>query len=250
MDRRSPDRHRRPTGGETHATEGPRVAIVTGASQGIGAAVAEVLAKRGFAVSLAARRPMGLVAIENRIRDSGGFAFVAPTDVSEPGQVRELIAETERRFGPVDLLVNAAGAVHRAPLTSTSEADFDRMLGVNLKGAFLCTRAVLPGMIGRRRGRIVNLAAMAGRIGAPRLAAYSASKWGVVGFTKACAEELRPAGISVFAVCPGSVDTESYRAAIPGAKPRSGPGSVADVIVWLGTEAPAAMSGAVVDAPG
>lgn len=193
---------------------------------------------------------MGLVSLENRIRETGGSAFTAPTDVTEPGQVRELVAETERRFGPVDLLVNAAGAVHRAPVTSTSEADFDRVLRVNLKGAFLCTKAVLPGMLARKSGRIVNLAAMAGRIGAPRLAAYSASKWGVVGFTKACAEELRPAGISVFAVCPGSVDTASYRTAIPGAKPRSAPEAVAEVIVWLGAEAPAAMSGSVVDAPG
>ena len=224
--------------------------MVTGASQGIGAATALALADRGFGVALAARQPMGLVAIENRIREAGGSAFTAPTDVTEPGQVSELVAETGRRFGPVDLLVNAAGAVHRAPVTSTSEADFDRMLGVNLKGAFLCTKAVLPGMIERRSGRIVNLAAMAGRIGAPRLSAYSASKWGVVGFTKACAEELRPAGIPVFAVCPGSVDTASYRAAIPGAKPRSAPESVAEVIVWLGTEAPAAMSGSIVDAPG
>ena len=229
---------------------GPPVAIVTGASQGIGAATALALAKRGFGVALAARRPMGLVAIENRIREAGGFAFTAPTDVTEPEQVSELIAETERRFGPVDLLVNAAGAVHRAPVTSTSETDFDRMLGVNLKGTYLCTKAVLPRMIERRSGRIVNLAAMAGRVGAPRLAAYSASKWGVVGFTKACAAELRPAGVSVFAVCPGSVDTESYRAAIPGAKPRSAPEAVAEVIAWLGTEAPAAMSGSIVDAPG
>lgn len=228
----------------------PPVAIVTGASQGIGAATALRLAERGFAVGLAARRPQGLVLAENRIRDAGGFAFVVPTDVTEPGQVSELVTESERRFGPVELLVNAAGAVHRAPLTSTSEADFDRLLDVNLKGTFLCTRAVLPGMIERRRGRIVNLAAMAGRIGAPRLTAYCASKWGVVGFTKATAEELRPAGISVFAVCPGSVDTESYRVAIPGAKPRATPESVAEVVVWLGSEAPAATSGAIVATPG
>ena len=228
----------------------PSVAIVTGASRGIGAAVALRLAARGFSVGIAARRPVGLVAIENRIRETGGFAFVAPTDVTEPGQVRELVAETRRRFGPVDLLVNAAGAVHRAPLASTSETDFDRVLATNLKGTFLCTRAVLPEMIERGSGRIVNLAAVAGRIGAPRLAAYCASKWGVVGFTKASAEELRPAGIAVFAVCPGSVDTDSYRAALPGAKPRAAPEAVADVIVWLGSEAPAAMSGSVVDAPG
>lgn len=240
----------RRTDGVTSGTAGPPVAIVTGASQGIGAATALKLVERGFAVGIAARRPMGLVNVQNRIQQAGGYAFVAPTDVTEPGQVGELVEETERRLGPVALLVNAAGAVHRAPLTSTSDADFDSVLGVNLKGTFLCTRAVLPGMIERRRGRIVNLAAMAARIGAPRLAAYCASKWGVVGLTKACAEELRPAGISVFAVCPGSVDTESYRAAIPGAKPRSAPEAVADVIAWLGSEAPAAMSGSVVDAPG
>ena len=193
---------------------------------------------------------MGLVAVQNRIREDGGRAFIAPTDVTEPLQVRELVGETERRLGPVGLLVNAAGAVRRAPLTAAAEADFDLVVGVNLKGVFLCTKAVLPGMIGRRRGRIVNLAAVAGRIGAPRLAAYCASKWGVVGFTKACAEELRPAGVAVFAVCPGSVDTESYRAAMPGAKPRSAPEAVAEIIVWLGSEAPAAMSGAVLDAPG
>lgn len=239
-----------PTEPAASGPAGPSVAIVTGASQGIGAATALKLAERGFAVGIAARRPVGLVAVQNRIQQAGGYAFVAPTDVTEPGQVAELVEETERRLGPVELLVNAAGAVHRAPLTSTSDADFERVLGVNLKGTFLCTRAVLPGMIERRRGRIVNLAAVAGRIGAPRLAAYCASKWGVVGLTKAAAEELRPAGISVFAVCPGSVDTESYRAAIPGAKPRAAPEAVADVIVWLGTEAPAAMSGSVVDAPG
>ena len=239
-----------PTGPATSGPAGPPVAIVTGASQGIGAATALALARKGFGVALAARRPSGLVAVENQIREAGGFAFVAPTDVTERDQVGELVAETERRFGPVGLLVNAAGAVHRGLLTSTSDADFDGVVAVNLKGTFLSTRAVLPGMIKRRQGRIVNLAAIAGRIGAPRLTAYCASKWGVVGLTKACAEELRPAGISVFAVCPGSVDTESYRAAIPGAKPRSTPEAVADVIVWLGSEAPAAMTGSVVDAPG
>jgi NAD(P)-dependent dehydrogenase (short-subunit alcohol dehydrogenase family) len=234
----------------TSRAAAPPVAIVTGASQGIGAAAALKLVERGFAVGIAARRPAGLVAVQNRIQQAGGHAFVAPTDVTEPGQVGELVEETTRRLGPVELLVNAAGAVHRAPLTATSDADFEAVVGVNLKGAFLCTRAVLPGMIERRRGRIVNLAAMAGRIGAPRLAVYCASKWGVLGLTKACAEELRPAGISVFAVCPGSVDTESYRAAIPGAKPRSTPDAVAEVIAWLGSEAPSAMTGSVVDAPG
>lgn len=224
--------------------------MVTGASGGLGAAAALELAERGFRVALAARQPMGLVAVENRIRAAGGVAFIVPTDVTEPARLAELFEETERRLGPVSALVNAAGAPLRAPVIHTSEADFDRILAVNLKGVFLATRAALRHMIPRRKGRIVNLSAAAGRIGAPRLAAYSAAKWGVLGFTRSCAEELRPAGVSVFAACPGSVDTESYRALIPGAKARSSPEEAARVIAWLASEAPPAMTGAILDLPG
>ena len=193
---------------------------------------------------------MDLVATENRIRAIGGAAFIAPTDVTQPAQLAEVFEETERRLGPVSAVINAAGAALRAPVVRTSVEDFDRVVSVNLKGVFLATRAALRHMIPRRAGRIVNLSAAAGRIGAPRLSAYSATKWGVLGFTRSCAEELRPAGISVFAVCPGSVDTESYRALIPGAKARSSPEEAARVIAWLASEAPPAMTGAILDLPG
>lgn len=193
---------------------------------------------------------MGLVAVENRIREIGGAAFVAPTDVTEPAQVAELFEETARRLGPVDALVNAAATAFRAPLIQTSEADFDRVLATDLKGVFLTTRAALKGMLPRRRGRIVNLSAMAGRIGIPRLAAYSAAKWGVLGLTRSLAEELRPAGISVFAVCPGSVDTETYLTVLPGAKPRTTPEAAAATVAWLAAEAPPALTGAILDLPG
>ena len=230
---------------------GPRVAIVTGASQGIGAATALKLAERGFAVALAARRPMGLVSIENRIRDAGGFAFVAPTDITEPGQVTELVAETKRRFGPVGLLVNAAGAAFRAPLTATSEADFDRVLGVNLKGVFSLYQG-RPARDDRTEKRPHREPCGNGRTdrGAPAHCLLRLEVGCGWASPKRARRKLRPAGISVFAVCPGSVDTESYRTVIPGAKPRSAPESVAEVIAWLGSEAPAAMSGSVVDAPG
>ena len=223
---------------------------MTGAGEGIGAAAAAQLGARGFAVGLAARRPMGLVAVQNRVREAGGYAFTAPTDVTDEVQVKELVEQTERRLGPVAVLINAAGAVHRGPLVSTAEADFERMLDVNLKGVFRCVKAVLPGMIQRRKGRIVNLAAMAGRIGVPQLSAYGAAKWGVVGFTRACAAELRGFGISAFVVCPGSVDSPAYRAAMPGVPPRAQPDAVAEAVTWLASDAPDAMTGAVVEVPG
>ncbi len=193
---------------------------------------------------------MGLVAVENRIRELGGSAFIVPTDVTEPAQVSELFQETERRLGPVAALVNAAGTASRSPVVQTSEAEFDRVVAVNLKGVFQCSKAALRTMVPRRAGRIVNLSAVGGRIGIPRLAAYCAAKWGVLGFTRATAEELRPAGVSVFAACPGSVDTESYLTLMPTAKPRSTPDEAARVIAWLAAEAPPAMTGAIVDLPG
>jgi NAD(P)-dependent dehydrogenase (short-subunit alcohol dehydrogenase family) len=122
-----------------------------------------------------------------------------------------------------------------------------RVLDVNLTGAFLCTRAVLPRMIDRARGRIVNVSSISGTLGTPELAAYCASKWGLIGFTKAAAEELKPHGVQVFSLCPGSVNTEMLRKGLPGATPDMEPEDVAGVIVYLATEAPDAMTGASVD---
>lgn len=226
------------------------MALVTGASRGIGEAAALALARRGFALGLAARRPMGLVSVGNRIREAGGHAFTAPADVTDPGQAAELVEQTERRLGPLRLVVNAAGAAFRAPVTETTDEDFDRMIAVNLKAAFLTARAALPGMRERGGGRIVNVASLTARLGAAGLSAYGAAKEGLVGFTKALAAETRPAGIAVFAVCPGSVDTATYRAALPAARPRGSAEAVAAAVAWLGADAPAAMTGAVLEIPG
>jgi 3-oxoacyl-[acyl-carrier protein] reductase len=222
----------------------PKVAIVTGASRGIGRATAIALARRGVRVALAARSRQALVAVEKEI---GAGAISVPTDVSDEAAVVALVDRAQRDLGPVDLLVNNAGTLARAPLDGLDVASWDRVVDVNLKGAFLCTRAVVPSMIERRRGRIVNVSSISGKLGTPLLAAYCASKWGLLGFSAAAAEELRPQGIQVFSVCPGSVNTEMLREGLPGAKPDMEPVDVASVIVYLGTEAPAAMTGAAID---
>jgi NAD(P)-dependent dehydrogenase (short-subunit alcohol dehydrogenase family) len=225
----------------------PQVAIVTGASRGIGRATAIALAGQGVAVALAARNPEDLVAVENRIREIGGRAFTVVADVSDESAVGEMVEETARKLGPVDLLVNNAGVVERSPIVETNLSTWRRVLDVNLTSAFLCTRAALPRMLERARGRIVNVSSISGTLGTPELSAYCASKWGLIGFTKAAAEELRPHNVQVFSVCPGSVNTEMLQKGLPGAIPDMEPEDVAGVIVYLATEAPEAMTGASVD---
>jgi NAD(P)-dependent dehydrogenase (short-subunit alcohol dehydrogenase family) len=225
----------------------PKVAIVTGASRGIGRATAIALARRGVSVALAARSAEALADVDREIRRLGGRALPVPTDVSDDAAVGTLVRDTSRALGPVDLLVNNAGVVERRPLVDTDPEIWERILGVNLTGAFLCTRAVLPSMLERGRGRIVNVSSISGKVGTPLLAAYCASKWGLLGLALASAEELKPKGIQVFSVCPGSVNTEMLSKGLPGATPDMEPEDVASVVVFLGTDAPDAMTGAAID---
>jgi len=225
----------------------PGVAVVTGASRGIGRATSMALAKKGVAVALAARSREALAAVGQEIRKLGGRAISIPTDVSDETAVAALVETAARELGPIDLLVNNAGTLERGSVVEIDAAAWDRVLDVNLKGAFLCARAVLPSMIERGRGRIVNVSSISGKLGTPLLTAYCASKWGLLGFSLATAEELKPKGIQVFSVCPGSVNTEMLQQGLPGATPDMEPEDVASVIVYLGTEAPDAMTGAAVD---
>ena len=225
----------------------PRVAIVTGAGRGIGRATALALARHGVAVALASRKAADLMAVEAEIEELGGRALAVSTDVSVSAQVERLIEETERKLGEIDLLVNNAGVVDPNPVVETSDESWDHVLDTNLKGAFLCARAVLPLMIERRRGRILNVSSISGRLGTPRLASYCASKWGLIGLTKAVAEETAPHNVHIMAVCPGSVDTEMLAKGLPGAQPDMSPEAVAALLLYLGTQAPAAMNGSVID---
>jgi NAD(P)-dependent dehydrogenase (short-subunit alcohol dehydrogenase family) len=209
-----------------------QVAVVTGASRGIGRAIAAALAGAGAQVAGCARTPT-----------AGMFAC----DVSRPDDVAAFADEVTRRFGPPDLLVNNAGTVARARMDELSVGDWDDVLGANLRGTFLVTRTFLPAMRARRRGRIVNIASISGREGTALLTAYCAAKHGVVGLTRALAKEVKPEGIVVNAVCPGSVDTDMLRAGLPGAKPDMSPEDVAGVVLYLATAAPLALTGSCVD---
>ena len=225
----------------------PKVAVVTGASHGIGRSTSLMLAARGVAVGLAARNRETLAAVENEIRAQGGAALTIPIDVTDAAGVEAMVERTSRELGAIDLLVNNAGVVARGLVVDTDEATWDDVLDINLKGAFLCTKAVLPEMIRRGRGRIVNVSSIAGKIGTPQLAAYCASKWGLIGLTKATAEEVRGDSVHVFSACPGSVNTTMLEKGLPGATPDMEPEDVSNVIVYLATGAPEAMTGAAVD---
>ncbi len=218
-----------------------RTAIVTGGGRGIGAAVARALASRGLAVTVFARTAPEL----ERVVAEGAAALAVPGDVRSEDDVARLVASHERALGPVDVLVNGAGIVERGLAEELPPRTFREIVDVNLTGAFLCARAVIPGMKGRGRGRIVNLASISGTLGTAASSAYNASKWGLIGLTKCLAEELRGHGVQCLAVSPGSVDTEMLRQTP--FEPQMTPEEVAKVVVFAALDAPDAMTGSNVE---
>jgi 3-oxoacyl-[acyl-carrier protein] reductase len=219
----------------------PRTAIVTGGGRGIGAAVARALTSRGLAVTVFARTAPEL----ERVVGERAAALAVVGDVRREDDVARLVAAHERALGPVDVLVNDAGIVARGLAEELSPATFREVLDVNLTGAFLCARAVIPGMKERRRGRIVNIASISGTLGTPGASAYNASKWGLIGLTKCLAEELREHGVQCLSVSPGSVDTEMLKKTP--FSPDMTPGDVARVVAFAALDAPDAMTGSNVE---
>jgi NAD(P)-dependent dehydrogenase (short-subunit alcohol dehydrogenase family) len=185
-----------------------RGAVVTGASRGIGAAVAEALAGAGAGVVLAARTIVEIERLAERLTAGGCRAWAIPCDVTDEDSVGRLAEESSNRLGSVDILVNNAGIATSAPLHRQSLAEWNRVMAVNATGTFLCARAFTPAMAQRGWGRVVNIASIAGRTGAPYISAYAASKHAVLGLTRCIAAELAAKGVTANAICPGYVDTE------------------------------------------
>ena len=181
-----------------------RVALVTGASKGIGAACALALSRAGHRVALVSRDADALQGVADALP---GETLVVPADMLDPGAIDAAFARVEQDWGPVEILVVNAGASMSAPLVRTTDEDWQRMLDLNLTAPFRCLRRALPAMTSAGSGRVVVIASVAGKVGSPRIAAYTASKHGVLGLVRTAAAEVARTGVTVNAVCPGYVDT-------------------------------------------
>lgn len=234
-----------------------KTVLVTGASRGIGAEIAREFAKAGYnvVVNFCKNREKA----ENLAKEIGGVAMQA--DVSDCLQVENMVRETEKLFGNVDILVNNAGtALPQKLLTDTTEAEWDRLFDVNVKGAFNCTKAVTDGMVTNHSGCIINISSIWGVSGGSCEVAYSASKAALIGFTKALAKELGPSGIRVNCVAPGVVDTDMNAhlsaediAALKEETPlgiMGNPSDIAKTVVFLASEDAGFITGQILTADG
>jgi NAD(P)-dependent dehydrogenase (short-subunit alcohol dehydrogenase family) len=241
--------------------------FITGAGRGVGRAIANRFARDGYAVA-ATGRSTSLAEITAELQALGAAFIALGCDVTNRVDVARAVSNAERALGPIDVLVNNAGISESAPFASMDDELWERTLAVNLTGTYHCMRAVIPGMFARRRGRVINIASTAARVGYPYTAAYVASKHGVLGLTRAVAIEAESKGVTVNAICPGWIDTDMTQASIARIAARTGrtleearqvieqmnpsgrliqPEEVAAVAAYLASDAAAEINGQDVD---
>ena len=238
-----------------------RVAVITGGARGIGYATADVLARDGHAVVIAdIDRGAGEDAAE-RLRAAGRSALSVPTDVADRASVEAMVRTLLERLGRIDVLVNNAGIAGRvAPLHEVTEQEWDTLIAIDLKSVYLCCRAVLPHMLERQRGAIINVASVAGKEGNPNMVPYSTAKAGIIGLTKAVAKEVAQRGVRVNAVAPATAETDILKTLSPEAidymKSRIPMGrfcrveEIAEVIAFLASDKASFVTGQTYDVSG
>ena len=224
-------------------------AVVTGASRGIGRAIAMRLAEAGAEVALWARDSTALRMVAADITANRGKARAIVVDVTDADAVNRASDLVRATMPMIRTVVNNAGAVLRKSTEAITDEEWRRVMAVNLDGTFYVTRAFIPDLE-RSQGRVINISSISGREGTSMLASYCAAKHGVIGLTRALAEELRTAKVSVNAICPGSVDTAMLREGMPGVRPDMTPDDIAKTALFLAHAAPQALTGACIDVYG
>jgi NAD(P)-dependent dehydrogenase (short-subunit alcohol dehydrogenase family) len=224
-------------------------AVVTGASRGIGRAIAMRLAEAGAEVAMWARDSTALRMVASEITAARGKARSIVVDVTSSDAVNRASELVRATMPPVRTVVNNAGMVLRKSTEAITDDEWRKVMAVNLDGTFYVTRAFIQDLE-HNQGRVINISSISGREGTSLLAAYCAAKHGVIGLTRALAEELRAAKVSVNAICPGSVDTAMLREGLPGARPDMSPDDIAKTVLFLAHAAPTALTGACIDVYG
>ncbi len=187
-----------------------RVALVTGASSGIGKSIVLELSRKGCDLVLVGRNKERLLATKKAVMENGSKALAASCDVSDYNNVKNMVSIVLKELGHIDILVNCAGFGICKPFEDTSAEELESIMRTNFFGAVYCTKQVLPGMLARKEGNIVNIASMAGRISFPNYTAYCASKFALAGFTESLYHELKPKGIKVHLICPAGTQTSFF----------------------------------------
>ncbi|HOJ39203.1 MAG TPA: SDR family oxidoreductase [bacterium] len=222
-----------------------KLAIVTGASRGIGEAIARKMAQSGARVILVARSQERLKTVAESIRQAGGQAWPVVADISREDQVIKMVEKITRDFHRIDILINNAGIGYALPVPETTASDWDLMMNTNARGAFFCSREVFKVMVEQKiSGTIINIASLAGKKGYRYQAAYCASKFALIGFSKVLAMEGRDYGIRVHLICPGGVNTEFIRKIRPDIPPETliQPEDIAETVLFLLHQSPSVVT--------